>query len=102
MLKQHASLEADVVFRPWVQHDHPAEITTTSITRHRLNTDLQPVYAEPERATQTETVMHQTKLRVSEVDDGFNRLTVLEEQDVIFSERIIVWGPPPEKGGEWA
>jgi hypothetical protein len=46
---------------------------------------------------QTQTVFHQAKLRVGELDDG---TTVLEEQDVVYTERRIVWNPRQEEMGD--
>jgi len=83
--------------RPWLQHNHSPEISTLTLTKHRPNAELKTLNAKPEQAMQTQTVFHQAKLRVGELDDG---TTVLEEQDVVYTERRIVWNPRQEEMGD--
>jgi len=81
------------VFRPWSQQDHVPDEISTTVTKHRLNTHLQPKYPNPEAAEETQTVYHQARLRVGELKDG---TTILEEQDVVLTERRTIWGPRRE------
>ena len=56
--------------------------------RSRPDSDLRSKYADAEQAVQEQIITHQTRKRAGQLDDG---TTVLEEQDVVFTERRIVW-----------
>ncbi|WVR09368.1 hypothetical protein IAU60_006434 [Kwoniella sp. DSM 27419] len=69
--------------RPWTETVQPAQIDVTREAIPRPSPHI-----GPEGAQVTRSVVRQSRRRVREVDGGL----VLEEQDIQFSERKVVWG----------
>ncbi|BEI84833.1 hypothetical protein CcaverHIS002_0502340 [Cutaneotrichosporon cavernicola] len=74
---------------PWAQADHPITKTTTKVWLPRPGPGGD---GAPEEATESSAVYHQSRKRTRE--EGGE--TILEDQDVLFTERRIIW--PSKKG----
>ncbi|CAK9781731.1 unnamed protein product [Cutaneotrichosporon oleaginosum] len=67
---------------PWTQADHPLLKTTTKVWLPRPGGD-----GTPEEADQVSAIYHQSRER-TRVESGE---TILEDQDIVFTERRITW-----------
>ena len=71
--------------RPWEEHLEPVQDNTATVS-------VTPPFNEYEAlAEETNTVRKQIRKRTRKLEDGS---VVAEEQEMVFSERIVVWAPP--------
>ena len=94
---------ADSVSSPWEQEDHPIKETVTMYhaPRPTLSSPISSISgpARNEKAEETTHIYRQNRTRTRDLDDGS---TVLEEQEVVFTEKRVIWLPlqVKEESGE--
>jgi hypothetical protein len=74
---------APLTLSPWDQDDHPVSQETTTVMLPRPGASN----SEPEVAEQMTATYHQSRKRTRHEGEE----TVMEEQDLVFTERRVIW-----------